>query len=102
MPPLSDEGVYLPVKNIVMVLLWLPVVVLVNGAVASLVRYLWRVSGSANATISSVPIQSQTALLALAAVLGGIGLLYYLLAGETFGWQQTEEAVETVEDTLND
>lgn len=98
----NEEGVYIPLKNVVMAFLWLPVLVVVNVGAASLGRYLWRLAGNASTDISGVPIQSQTALLIIAAILGGFIFLYYMLTGETFGWRDTRQATQTAEETAED
>jgi hypothetical protein len=97
----DDFSVSQRVANIVAVVLWVPVLVVLLGGAAALAitavgaayRYAWFGIAPPGASVSGA---IDPTILA-AAVLGGVGVLYLMLARATFGDEAVNETLETVE-----
>jgi hypothetical protein len=93
-----DSDVSVGVKNVVVLLLWVPPILILWGVGFALFGVGVRVAlyGSLpNLAAIGMPVDPTLAGLA---VVGGIGYLYLMLANETFGEETVEAATEQAQD----
>jgi len=96
------SDVHPALRNAVIAAIWLTVVVPVAAAVVSVSIYAVRYALNGTLTTPDVALGPQTQLLLILAVVGGYGFLIWLVARETFGAKDVDQAAESAVETAED
>jgi len=96
------SDVHPALRNAVIAAIWLTVVVPVAAAVVSLSIYAVRYALNGDLAAPDIALGPQTQLLLILAVAGGYGFLIWLVARETFGASDVDQAAESAVSTAED
>jgi len=89
-------------RNAVVGAVWLTVIVPIVAAVVSVAIYAVRLALFGDLTAPDISLGPQTQLLLIVAVAGGYGFLIWLVARETFGGEDVDEAADAAIETAED
>jgi len=87
-------------RNAVIGIIWATLLVPLAAFALGLSAYVVRLGIHGRLTTPDVTLDPQTQLLVIVGVLAGIGLLYWIVARETFGSSDVDDAVNSAQDTL--
>lgn len=98
----NDEGVYIAVKNIVVVALWLPILIMMWGGAIGFGFIAYRFGRYGEIPDIAGALGGIDPLIAVGAVGGVLYILYNSLLQETFGSKTVDNAEESATEVLDD